>query len=110
MSTWTFNNTEQAYFTGTKNAERATRSIVFGFIRSIEALFKLQTNTPIDIALMCLMYYYNPEHFTEHGPHMTLHDYDQTVEHDGKPYEHTTTYNPMLSYDKCYDDANTVYG
>eukprot|EP01084_Bolivina_argentea_P226777 383021_1 len=68
------------HFGRIKNVDQTTQHIVSGFIRSTEMLFTRNLNIPPEIALMCLLYYYNPEYFTVHGSNMILKHNGQTVE------------------------------
>eukprot|EP01084_Bolivina_argentea_P236308 397372_1 len=70
---------EASYFNINKNVDHRTRSVVFGFTRSVELLFVKRIYIPSEIVLICLLYYYNPEYFTVHGPALILKDNGHTV-------------------------------
>eukprot|EP01084_Bolivina_argentea_P308820 534089_1 len=108
MSACKWQKTDTAYLIAIKYADQVTKSIVFGFMRSIEVMYG--TNIPSEIVLICLMYYYNPEYFTKHGNHMILQHNNQTVKHDNKPYKHDDDDDDEYSWLDFYDAANTVYG
>eukprot|EP01084_Bolivina_argentea_P076375 138409_1 len=75
-----FYNKDVSYLATVKNIDVRTQFLVFGYIRCIEVLFVWNIHIPLDIVLMCALYYYNPEYFTVHGSNMILKDKDSTVE------------------------------
>eukprot|EP01084_Bolivina_argentea_P219071 371624_1 len=99
-----------------KNVDHTTRFIVFGFVRSVEVLFVNKIHIPSEIVLMCLLYYYNPEYFTVHGPKMILKDNGYTVE--SNMHSHVFTGNTAYGnveinkddYIKCIWDFEITNG
>eukprot|EP01084_Bolivina_argentea_P295459 508678_1 len=99
---------EVSYFDVSKSVDHTTRSVVFGFVRSVEVLFERRIHTPSEIVLMCLLYYYNPEYFTAYGSGMTLKDNGDTVEGPQNPFVISTAYGNIEinknDYIKCIWD------
>eukprot|EP01084_Bolivina_argentea_P210890 358825_1 len=100
-----------SYFDTLSSADPESQLIVFGFIRRIEVLLVNQMNIPSEIVSICLLYYWDGEYFTKHGPHMILSDNYTTVVHDEHGYS-----DDVQDSDYCSDSSmdeypgNTAYG
>eukprot|EP01084_Bolivina_argentea_P295458 508677_1 len=94
---------EVSYFDVSKSVDHTTRSVVFGFARSVEVLFVRGIHIPSEIVLMCLLYYYNPEYFTVHGLDMILKDNGHTVERN--PLKSETKYGDTTYGDTAYGNV-----
>ena len=88
------------YFGRIKDVDPLSQCVVFGFIRSMEQSVSTVMTIPIEIASICLLYYYNPEYFTKHGDYILLQD-DKTVEHDWQ-CKYDSVYGKLEINDKDY--------
>eukprot|EP01084_Bolivina_argentea_P258825 436508_1 len=62
-----------------KITDQRTKDIVFGYIRTLERLLKLNYSTPLQIQYCCLHYYFTQEYFTKCGDCMKLNEIRDTV-------------------------------
>lgn len=87
-----------AIFGNVKNVDQKTKDIVDGFIKQAQSLLPNEQNQyfniPELIFMVTILYYYHPEYFTVHGPHMTL-------QKDAKIVRY---------HDEDVVSTNTVYG
>ena len=89
------------YFGRINDVDPVSQCIVFGFIRCIEQSLSKMRSIPMEIFSMCLLYYYNPEYFTNHGDYISLKNGDKTMEHNSDN-EYDTVYGNLEINDKDY--------